>query len=181
MAYFLRFLLVIMTLGLLLTLLSAFHIQLTPYGHIQLAIPSFILTIFIQAFIMFYFIGVSRFTENIAHMLSQKKDLNQLFDEIPQDLSPYSKKLERYLYSTSLAKRKTIPWTMLILVLGSIGFLLGGAHDTGLVQKTTHSGVIFGFFAAVAIGFYHQWLYLGKTHLQLREIKYLFSIPHHQM
>lgn len=60
-------------------------------------------------------------------------------------------------------------------------FFLGGAHDTGLVPKTIHSGVVYGFSAAVIIGFVRQWYYLGKTHILLRRIKGLFSIPDGQM
>ncbi len=65
---------------------------------------------------------------------------------------------------------------MLMLVLGSIGFLLGGAHDTGLVVKTVHSGVIYGFMAAMLIGFVRQWIYLGKSHILLRELKSTFGM-----
>ena len=47
---------------------------------------------------------------------------------------------------------------------GTLGFLLGEAHDTGLVSKTTHSGVVYGFLAATGIGFARQWYYLGKPY-----------------
>jgi uncharacterized membrane-anchored protein len=82
---------------------------------------------------------------------------------------------------TTLSKRKTIPWTMMMLTLGMLAFLLGGAHDTGLVEKIIHSGVVYGFLAAMLIGFYKQWNYLGKNHLLLRNLKSLFSLPDNQM
>ena len=62
-----------------------------------------------------------------------------------------------------------------------IAFLLGGAHDTGLVQKTTHSGVVLGFFIAMTIGFFRQWYYLGKSHLLLRKLKSLYGMADGQM
>ncbi len=64
-----------------------------------------------------------------------------------------------------------------MLILGMIAFLLGGAHDTGLVLKTTHSGVVYGFLAAMFIGFFRQWWFLGKAHILLRKVKGLFDIP----
>ena len=78
-------------------------------------------------------------------------------------------------------KRQTIPWTMLMLILGTMAFLLGAAHDTGLVEKTTHVGLVYGFIAASAIGFFRQWHYLGRVHLLLRKIKSLYGLPDHQM
>ena len=68
-----------------------------------------------------------------------------------------------------------------MLVLGSIGFLLGGAHDTGMVVKTVHSGVIYGFIAAMLIGFVRQWIYLGKSHILLRDMKGLFGMSRDAM
>ena len=68
-----------------------------------------------------------------------------------------------------------------MLVLGMIAFLLGGAHDTNLVSKTTHSGVVYGFLAAMLIGFVRQWHYLKVGHISLRKIKTLFEIPDGQM
>lgn len=181
MAYFLRFLLVTMFLGILITVLSAKGIKIANYNHIELALPTFIFTIFIQAFVMFYFIGVSRLATNIFLILSGEGDIKELFDNPPEDLTPYLKKAERFHFETSLSKRKTIPWTMLMLVLGTIGFLLGGAHHTGMVSKTTHSGVIYGFSMAAIIGFFRQWYYLGISHKLLRELKTVFSIPDSQM
>jgi hypothetical protein len=70
---------------------------------------------------------------------------------------------------------------MLMLVLGSIGFLLGGAYDTGLVSRVIHSGVVYGFTAAMLIGFVRQWYYLGKSHLLLREMKALFGMSNDAM
>ncbi len=68
-----------------------------------------------------------------------------------------------------------------MLVLGMIAFLLGGAHDTHLVSKSTHAGVVYGFLVAALIGFVRQWFYLGKMHHLLRKLKALFQIPDGQM
>lgn len=181
MAYLLRFLLLLMLAGLLLTMASAHHLVSLPLGHIELAIPSFIYTIFAQAFVMFYFIGVDRLTKNIFQILATNTNLNELFDNPPEDLTPYLTQVKRFTYESNLCKRQTIPWTILILILGMIAFLLGGAHDTGLVAKTTHSGVVYGFTVALIIGFVRQWYYLGKTHILLRKVKQLFQIPDGQM
>lgn len=177
MAYVLRFLLVLMVGGILLTIAVAFGwVQVGEFRHIQLAIPAFLYVVFIQAFVMFYFIGVARLVENVWNALNSEGNLNELFDEPPQDLEPYKKKVSRYVHESQLSKRQTIPWTMLMLILGTIGFLLGGAHDTGMVAKTVHSGVAYGFVAAMLIGFVRQWYYLGKSHHLLGEMKSLFGI-----
>ncbi len=151
------------------------------YGHIQLAIPTFMFTIFIQAFVMFYFIGVARLVENVWNALNSQGNLNELFEAIPDDLEPYKKKVARYVHESQLSKRQTIPWTMLMLILGTIAFLLGGAHDTGMVRKVVHSGVAYGFFVAMGIGFVRQWHYLGKSHKLLGEMKALFGISRDAM
>ena len=176
MAYLLRALLVIMVTGIALTASLALQWLHLPQSHIQTAIPAFIFLIFIQAFVMFYFIGVARLVENVWNVLQSEQNLTELFDTPPADLEPYKKRVARFVHESSLCKRQTIPWTMLMLVLGSIGFLLGGAHDTGLVVKTVHSGVIYGFIAAMLIGFVRQWIYLGKSHILLRELKGLFGM-----
>jgi hypothetical protein len=181
MAYLLRGLLVIMVSGIVLTTALALQWVSLPQSHIQTAIPSFIFLIFIQAFVMFYFIGVARLVENVWNVLQSEQNLHELFDTPPTDLEPYKKRVARFVHESSLSKRQTIPWTMMMLVLGSIGFLLGGAHDTGLVVKTVHSGVIYGFIAAMAIGFYRQWIYLGKSHILLRELKGLFGMSSDSM
>lgn len=182
MAHVLRFLLILMVGGILLTIAVAFGwIQVGDFGHIQLAIPAFMFVVFIQAFVMFYFIGVARLTENVWNALNSPANLDELFDDAPADLEPYKKKVSRYVHETQLSKRQTIPWTMLMLVLGTIGFLLGGAHDTGMVAKTVHSGVAYGFLAAMLIGFVRQWHYLGKSHQLLGELKGLFGISRDAM
>lgn len=181
MAYLLRFLLVVMVLGISLTACVALGWINMDYGHIQLAIPTFMYVIFIQAFVMFYFIGVSRLVENVWNALNSEANLSELFDEPPQDLEPYKKKVARYVHESQLCKRQTIPWTMLMLILGTIAFLLGGAHDTGLVRKVVHSGVAYGFIAAMLIGFVRQWIYLGKSHKLLGEMKALFGISRDAM
>lgn len=181
MAYLLRFLLVVMVAGITLTATVALGWFDVGYGHIQLAIPTFLYVIFIQAFVMFYFIGVSRLVENVWNALNSEANLTELFDAPPADLEPYKKKVARYVHESTLSKRQTIPWTMMMLVLGTIAFLLGGAHDTGLVQKVVHSGVAYGFAVAMIIGFVRQWFYLGKSHHLLGEMKGLFGISRDAM
>jgi hypothetical protein len=181
MAYLLRFLLIIMLAGISLTAGVALGWISLSYGHIQLAIPTFMFTIFIQAFVMFYFIGVARLVENVWNALNSQGNLNELFEAIPEDLEPYKKKVARYVHESQLSKRQTIPWTMLMLILGTIAFLLGGAHDTGMVRKVVHSGVAYGFFVAMGIGFVRQWHYLGKSHKLLGEMKALFGISRDAM
>jgi hypothetical protein len=170
-----------MVTGILLVTTVAFGWFDVGFGHIQLAIPAFLYVIFIQAFVMFYFIGVARLVENVWTALNSAENLKELFEEPPADLEPYKKKVARYVHESQLSKRQTIPWTMLMLVLGTIAFLLGGAHDTGLVSKVVHSGVAYGFIAAMFIGFVRQWYYLGKSHVLLRDMKSLFGISNDSM
>lgn len=183
MAVLLRTLLVFMILGLLLTTASAHRMFNLQIDHIMLSIFIFLYTIFVQAFIMFYFIGVSRLVQNIVDLLleSKSENLQKLFDNPPRDLAPYVKKSRRSLDRVQRYKRKNIPWTMLILTLGTIAFLLGGAHDTNLVSRSTHAGVVYGFLMAVLIGSYKAWHLLQKCHLSLRELKILFEIPIQKM
>ncbi len=181
MAYLLRFLLILMVIGIAITASVALGWLHLEFGHIHLAIPAFIYVVFIQAFVMFYFIGVSRLVENVWNALNSKGNLNELFDVPPADLEPYKKKVTRYVHESTLSKRQTIPWTMLMLILGTIAFLLGGAHDTGMVRKIVHSGVAYGFIAAMIIGFVRQWHYLGKSHVLLGEMKALFGMSRDAM
>jgi hypothetical protein len=181
MAHLLRFLLFVMVLGISLTTSVALGWVEVGFGHIQLAIPTFMYVIFIQAFVMFYFIGVSRLVENVWNALHSSANLTELFDEPPTDLEPYKKKVARYVHESQLSKRQTIPWTMLMLVLGTIAFLLGGAHDTGMVSKVVHSGVAYGFLASMLIGVVRQWYYLGKSHVLLRDMKGLFGMSRDAM
>lgn len=181
MANLLRSLILLMISSVILTAAKAHGYDLVPLSHIHLGIIVFIYTIFAQAFVMFYFIGVARLVNNIHLILHSENNLAELFEEAPADLAPYKKKVERFVYEADLCKRQTIPWTILMLVLGMIGFLLGAAHDTGMVEKTTHSGVVYGFIVAMGIGFFRQWFYLGKSHTLLRKVKGLFEIPDGQM
>ena len=181
MAYLLRTLIVLMILSICLTSLLALKIIHLPFNHIQIAIPAFLYTIFAQAFVMFYFIGVSRLTNNVYSIVNSGTNLLELFDEPPKDLNPYIEKTKKFVEDSDRCKRQTIPWTILMLILGMIAFLLGGAHDTGLVQKTTHSGVVLGFMIAMTIGFFRQWYYLGKSHLLLRKLKTLYGMADGQM
>lgn len=180
MAYLLRFLNLLMVFGICLTAAVALGWVQVGYSHIQLALVSFIYTIFAQAFVMFYFIGVDKLMKSIYTAL-QEGNLHELFDNPPDDLDPYKKKTYKFAMDSERCKRQTIPWTMLMLVLGSIAFLLGGAHDTGLVRKIIHSGVVYGFMAAMFIGFARQWYYLKVSHISLRKIKALYEIPDGQM
>jgi hypothetical protein len=170
-----------MVLGILLTALTALKIITLPYGHIQLAIPAFLYTIFVQAFVMFYFIGVARLTNNVFTVITTETNLHELFETVPSDLGPYVNDTKKFFQDAERCKRQTIPWTILMLILGMIAFLLGGAHDTNLVPKTVHSGVVLGFIIAMIIGFFRQWYYLGKSHLLLRKLKTLYQIPDGQM
>jgi hydrogenase/urease accessory protein HupE len=181
MAYLLRTLILLMIISIFLTALLALKIVHLPFSHIQIAIPSFIYTIFAQAFVMFYFIGVARLTNNVYSIVTSGTNLNELFDNPPADLTPYIEKTKKFVEEADRSKRQTIPWTILMLILGMIAFLLGGAHDTGLVQKTTHSGVVLGFIIAMTIGFFRQWYYLGKSHILLRKLKGLYGIADAQM
>lgn len=181
MAYLLRTLIVLMIASIFLTASLALKLVHLPFSHIQIAIPSFIYTIFAQAFVMFYFIGVSRLTNNVYTIVTSGTNLNELFDNPPADLTPYIEKTKKFVEEADRSKRQTIPWTILMLILGMIAFLLGGAHDTGLVQKTTHSGVVLGFVIAMTIGFFRQWYYLGKSHVLLRKLKSLYGISDAQM
>lgn len=177
MANLLRTLLLIMVCGISLTILTAMDLITLKFNHIQLAIPAFMLTIFVEAFVMFYFIGVGRLAKNVQVCLHSQENLHELFDDPPEDLAPYKKKVDQFVYDSTVWKRQTIPWTMLMLILGMIAFLLGGAHHTGMVRQTTHAGVVYGFSAAMLIGFFKQWKYLGKGHIMLRKLKALFQIP----
>ena len=182
MAYLLRALILIMITGLLIVILSALgKIHFFELDHLRLAMPFFIYVIFAQAFVMFYFIGVSRLTLNIWNILNTKENLNDLFDTPPADLNPYIKKTKKFAQDSNTFKRQTIPWTMLILCLGTFAFLAGGAHDTGLVEKHIHSGLVYGFSAAVLIGFFRQWIFLGRAHHHLRKIKALYMISDQSM
>lgn len=181
MAHLLRSLIVMMFLSIVLTTLLALKIVQMPFSHIQLAIPAFMYTIFTQAFVMFYFIGVARLTNNVYGIVNSGSDLEELFDDPPEDLSPYIEKTKKMVQDSERFKRQTIPWTILMLILGMIAFLLGGAHDTGLVQKTIHSGVVLGFMMAMTIGFFRQWHYLGKSHETTRKLKLLYGMANSQM
>jgi amino acid transporter len=181
MAYLLRSLIFLMFAGLALTVALAFHLLPSSLSHIHVAIPAFLYTIFAQAFVMFYFIGISRLATNVHNILHTKKGLEEIFDHAPEDLTPYLEKVSQYVYQTNVFKRQTIPWSMLMLILGMIAFLLGGAHDTGMVSRPVHSGVVYGFLVSMAIGVVRQWYYLGKAHVLLRQLKALFSLPDGQM
>lgn len=181
MMHLLRTLLLIMFLGIMWAMLLAFHLFPSPFSHIQVAIIAFIYTIFAQAFVMFYFIGVARLAKNLQLILHSGQGLDEIFEQAPEDLTPYKEKVSQYVYQTDLFKRQTVPWTMLMLILGMIAFLLGGAHDTGLVSRPVHSGVVYGFIMAMVIGVVRQWYYLGKSNTLLRHMKALFSIPENSM
>ena len=150
-------------------------------GHIQLAIPTFLYCIFAQAFVMFYFIGVSRLTNNVWNALHSEQAPQELFEVAPPELAPYLKKTRKFVQHSTRYKRQTIPWTMLMLTLGMLAFFLGAAHDTGGAKKATHVGVVYGFLAASGLGFLRQWHYLGEAHRLLRKLKALFRLPDSRM
>ena len=99
MAYLLRLLLTSAVTFILVVILAAKNILPIDYSHISLAIPAFLCLIFIQAFVMFYFIGVSRLANNIHNTLEREHELEKLFDEVPSDLKAYKKKSEQFVYS----------------------------------------------------------------------------------
>jgi hypothetical protein len=177
MAYLLRTLILLMVFAIAITASKALGWVEVPYSHIQLAIVAFLYTIFAQAFVMFYFIGVARLMQNINNILQGHGNPKELFDNPPADLAPYLKNVIKHVQDSERCKRQTIPWTMLMLILGTIAFLLGGAHDTGLVDKTIHTGVVYGFIVSMMIGFFRQWHYLKVGHIALRKVKALFEIP----
>ena len=178
MAYLLRTLILLMMLSILLVVSSAMELVDVGFGHIHLAIPVFLYCIFAQAFVMFYFIGVSRLIRNIWGLLQEGGGTEGLFPSSPpEDLSPYLKKTKKFLQESTRCQRQTIPWTMLMLTLGTLAFLFGAAHDTGMAAKATHVGLVYGFIGAGTIGFFRQWHYLGKAHSLLRKIKALYRLP----
>ena len=150
-------------------------------GHIPLGLAVFLFVIFVEAFVVFYFVGVARLVDNVLGLLQTGTNLEELFEAPPPDLTPYLKQVKRMHFESRLAKRQTIPWAVLTLVLGSIAFLLGGAYDTGLVAITTHSGVAYGFAVTLSIGFFRKWHYLGRAHRLLGRLKILFTLPREKM
>ena len=181
LAYLLRSLLTLMLISFVGVILQAKGTINLPISHIPFALACFIYLLFTQAFIMFYFIGVSRFLENVLDLFSKEEKLTDYFKEVPKDLAPYKKRVTRGVFDSRLFKRKTIPWCMLIQVLASLALLLGGAHDTAVVSKYYHTGVVYGLLGAIIIGFIRQWHYLGKGHQLLRNIKQLFDISDFSM
>ena len=104
MAYLLRALILVMITGLSLVIASALgFIEVLGLDHLRLAMPFFIYVIFAQAFVMFYFIGVSRLTMNIWNILNTKENLEDLFDNPPDDLSPYIKKTRKVNLAAQVA------------------------------------------------------------------------------
>ena len=89
MTYLLRGLFSLMMASIILTAILALKLVAFPFSHIQVAIPAFIFTIFTQAFVMFYFIGVARLTINVYNILNSETNLKELFDTPPEDLAPY--------------------------------------------------------------------------------------------
>lgn len=184
MAYILRLLIVIL-IPLIVSVgaTGAGYIQIA-YPHILLAIPAYLATLFIQAFVMFFFIGVHKLTTNVFNTVQSGKpeDLHQIFEgPLPSDFGEYLKKTKQLWYQSQQIKRQTVPWAILIIVLGMITFLIGGAYDTGVVSKPIHSGLAYSFTITLFIGVYYQWVCLGKAHKLLRKLKTLYQIPDHQM
>lgn len=155
-------------------------------SHILWAVPFVIMLIFINAFVMFYFIGVKQLVVNIVHNLQNPKpeQLAEYFagsEHVPQDLTPYLSKLNRFYYVVNQAKRKSIPWCMLTLTLGILAFLLGAAHHTLVVNKSVHVGVVIGYLVASTLGCYWMLKHLRASHQTLRALKSLFGLESHRM
>lgn len=182
MAHLLRLMLIIKFGLMILTILLAKHLINIDYSHIKLAIPGYLFVIMVQALVMFYFIGVSKMISETSELMEQEGEkAKELFETPPEDIIPYRNKVSQFSYQTTLYKRKTIPWTMLIIILGMLAFLMGGAYDTGMVKKETHEGLAYGFLLALILGTTHQWFLLGKAHKILREFKAMFSMSNSQM
>ena len=181
MAHLLRLLLALSGLGVALVVALAHGWAHVGPGHILLAIPVFIGVVFVQAFVMFYFIGVARLVEKVLVALQSPDGPGTLFDEPPADPSPWIKRVSRMHLEAKMGRRRTVPWSVLAIVLGTAAFLLGGAFDTGLVGLHVHGGVAHGFCAALGIGTVRQWAHLGRAHRLLRRLKALFDVPAHRM
>jgi len=187
MSYLLQFLLLAITLLGWLTAGIAFGFL--PYfieSHILLSIPFVIGLIFVMAFVMFYFIGVRQLIVNVLQSLqsSNRDQLVEYFEHkesIPKDLTPYLSKLNRYYYIANQAKRRSIPWCILILILGILGFLLGAAHHTNVVDKSIHVGVVLGYLTASTLGCAWMIKNLRDANRTLRSMKELFGLKSHQM
>ena len=180
LAYFLCVLLGVMVAGVVWTTGTALGFFSTTLMHIPLAIATFLVTLLTEALVMFYTIGVHRMMVNIDEALKSPATIASL--DIPsKDLRPYLKKTEKFVRDAKLCKRRCIPWAMLMITLGSLAFLLGAAHDTGLVARTTHSGVSYGFLMAMILGSIHQWRFLVLGHKLLRKAKALFDLPDEEM
>jgi hypothetical protein len=183
-------------LQLLLLSITAFgwYIAATAYGifpaliqsHIILSIPFIIGLIFVLAFVMFYFIGVRQLMVNVMQGLqgAKREQLAEYFEgeaQIPSDLTPYLSKLNRFYYLANQAKRKSIPWCILILILGILSFLLGAAHHTNVVDKSIHAGVVLGYLTASTLGCIWMIKHLRTANQSLRDMKSLFGLKSHQM
>lgn len=175
MIIFLRALIALMYASMLFTAIIALDFFSLPIGHILISIFSMILVIFTQAFVIFYFIGAARLAKNVFLALNSDKHLNGLFENLPHDIGPYIKESKRLAAEADRFKRQTVPWGILILLLGMLAFLLGAATDTRMVDKTIHTGVVLGFFVAMAIGVFKQWHYLKKSKQTIVQIRALFD------
>ena len=180
MAYLLRGLLLLMVAGVILTMLTAFGLVELSLNHIQIAIPVFLYTIFAQAFVMFYFIGVSRLINNIWTIFSTSTNLSELFDNPPKTSHHIQKKL-RNLFMTLLVANDRQSLDYDDVSSWHDCFSTRWCSRYKYCRKTTHSGVVYGFFVAMMIGFVRQWYYLGQSHVLLRKVKTLFEIPDAQM
>ncbi|MDH4467834.1 MAG: hypothetical protein QE271_07235 [Bacteriovoracaceae bacterium] len=187
MSFLLQFLLSLITFFGWFTAAVAYGLVPTTLSHILLAVPFVIVLIFVLAFVMFYFMGVRQLVVNVMHGLqtSNREQLGQFFscsdEEIPKDLTPYLSKLNRFYYVVNQAKRKSIPWCILILILGILAFLLGAAHHTQVVDKSIHLGVVIGYLVASTLGWVWMMKYLREANKTLRQVKELFGLKSNQM
>lgn len=178
MAYVLRTLILISTLGIITTMLIALKFIEFDMNHITLALPTFLLTIFSQSLVMFYFIGIKKFVNNIHLIINDNKNPSDIFEnEQPLEvIEKYRKTTIHFLKSADLSKRKVIPWTILIIILGMLAFFLGAAHDNNMVSRHIHSGVVYGFIVAMTIGFYKEWKHLGMNRILLVKVRATFKL-----
>ena len=106
MAYLLRGLNIIMIIAIAMTTLAALDLIDLSLSHISVAIPSYIYTIFAQAFIMFYFIGVAKLTNNVMYIIKTKTNLEEIFEVAPENLDPYEKKLSQFVHEANTPNDK---------------------------------------------------------------------------
>ncbi len=178
MAYLLRTLILLSIIGIIVTALMALKFIDFNMNHISLSIPVFLLTILSQSLVMFYFIGIKKFINNIHSIIMDNKNPSNIFenDQPLEVIEKYRKTTTHFLQSADISKRKVIPWTILIIILGMLAFFLGAAHDNNIVSRHIHSGVVYGFIVALAIGFFQEWKHLGINRILVLKVRATFKL-----